>query len=494
MFYRSTRGDEKTFSSVEAIVKGIADDGGLFVPVSFPELKISLEELLKLDYKDIAFEVIHSFFDEFTEEELKGAIDKAYGKFSTPAVAPVSKVGEEFFLELYHGPTFAFKDIALTLLPYLMTMSAKKLKSDKEIVILTATSGDTGKAALEGFADVDGTRIIVFFPEEGVSEVQKLQMVTQKGKNVSVVGIEGNFDDAQRGVKEILGNDSLGELLSRNNMAFSSANSINIGRLVPQIVYYFTSYSDLIKKGEIKLGDKLNFVVPSGNFGNILAGYYAKKLGLPINNLICASNKNRVLTDFLNSGTYDKNREMYLTNSPSMDILVSSNLERYLYEICDQNPTKTKELMEALNSNGKYEIDDKMKNNLKNFFGGFCDEESTLSAIKNVYDEYDYLMDTHTAVAHHVYNQYKTKHNDETKTVIVSTASPFKFAESVCKGLEIEDKNLAEFDHIYLLAEKTNTELPDALKELKNGVRIHKNICGKNQLDSEVKKFLGLGE
>lgn len=494
MFYRSTRGDEKTYSSVEAIVKGIADDGGLFVPVGFPKLQISLEELIKLDYKDIAFEVIHSFFDEFTSEELKDAINKAYSKFSTPVVAPIEKVGEEYFLELYHGPTFAFKDIALTLLPYLMTTSVKKLNADKEIVILTATSGDTGKAALEGFADVDGTRIIVFFPEEGVSEVQKLQMVTQKGKNVSVVGIEGNFDDAQRGVKEILGNDELREKLDKHNMSFSSANSINIGRLVPQVVYYFTSYSELVNRGEIKFGDKINFVVPSGNFGNILAGYYAKKLGLPINNLICASNKNKVLTDFINTGIYDRNREMYLTNSPSMDILVSSNLERYLNEICEQDPVKTKELMDALNSNGRYEIDDKMKNNFKNFFGGFCDEESTLSAIKDVYEKYGYLMDTHTAVAHHVYNEYKTKNNDETKTVIVSTASPFKFAESVCKGLEIEDSSLSEFDHIYLLAEKTNTELPKALKELKDAGRVHKNLCGKNELVNEVKKFLGLGE
>lgn len=494
MFYRSTRGDEKTFSSVEAIVKGIADDGGLFVPVGFPQLKISLEELIKLDYKDIAFEVIHSFFDEFTAEELKGAINKAYSKFSTPVVAPIEKVGDEFFLELYNGPTFAFKDIALTLLPYLMTLSVKKLNADKEIVILTATSGDTGKAALEGFADVNGTRIIVFFPEEGVSEVQKLQMVTQKGNNVSVVGIEGNFDDAQRGVKEILGNDVLKAELDNHNMSFSSANSINIGRLVPQIVYYFTSYSELVKRGEIKFGDKLNFVVPSGNFGNILAGYYAKKLGLPINNLVCASNKNRVLTDFINTGVYDRNREMYLTNSPSMDILVSSNLERYLYEICEQDPVKTKKLMEALNSNGRYEIDEKMKNNLKNFFGGYCDEDNTLKAIKNVYDEYGYLMDTHTAVAHYVYNEYKTKNNDESKTVIVSTASPFKFAESVCKGLEIENSSLSEFDHIYLLAEKTNTELPKALKELKGAERVHKNICGKNELVNEVKKFLGLGE
>lgn len=494
MLYKSTRGDEKTFSSVEAIVKGIADDGGLFVPVAFPKLQVSLEELLKLDYKEIAYKVIHSFFDEFSEEELKDAIDKAYGKFSTLEVAPIKKVGDEFLLELFHGPTFAFKDIALTLLPYLMTLSAKKINQNKDIVILTATSGDTGKAALEGFADVDGTRIIVFFPEYGVSEVQKLQMVTQKGKNVSVVGIEGNFDDAQRGVKEILGADTLKRELENHNMAFSSANSINIGRLVPQVVYYFTSYSDLLKRGEIKFGDKLNFVVPSGNFGNILAGYYAKKLGLPINNLICASNKNKVLTDFLNSGVYDKNREMFLTNSPSMDILVSSNLERYLYEICNHDTSKTKELMDALNSNGKYEIDESMKSNLKNFFGGFCDEESTLKAIKEVYDEYGYLMDTHTAVAHYVYREYKDKNNDDTKTVIISTASPFKFAESVCKGLEIEDSNLAEFDHIYLLAEKTNTDLPVALKELKDGVRIHKNICGKNELASEVKKFLGLGE
>lgn len=494
MFYKSTRGDEKTFSSVEAIVKGIADDGGLFVPVEFPELKISLEDLIKLDYKDIAFEVLHSFFDEFTAEELKAAIDKAYSKFSTPVIAPLEKVGDEFFLELYHGPTFAFKDIALTLLPYLMTTAAKKLNADKEIVILTATSGDTGKAALEGFADVDGTRIIVFFPEDGVSEVQKLQMVTQKGENVSVVGIEGNFDDAQRGVKEILGNEELKEELHKHSMSFSSANSINIGRLVPQVVYYFTSYAELVKRGEIKFGDKLNFVVPSGNFGNILAGYYAKKLGLPINNLICASNKNKVLTDFMNTGIYDKNREMYLTNSPSMDILVSSNLERYLFELSNHNPAKTKELMDALNSNGRYEIDEEMRNNFKNFFGGYCDEENTLTDIKDVYDKYGYLMDTHTAVAHHVYNEYKTANNDETKTVIISTASPFKFAESVCKGLGIEDKGLSEFDHIYLLAEKTNTQLPKALKELKDSERVHKNLCGKDELVNEVKRFLGLGE
>lgn len=494
MNYFSTRGKETVVNSAQAIVNGIAKDGGLYVPAEFPKLSKTLDQIIELEYKEIAEEVLYSFFNDFDREQLKDSIDKAYGRFSNKEVAPLVKKGDAFYIELFHGPTFAFKDVALMLLPHLMINGSKIVGEDKEIVILTATSGDTGKAALEGFTDVKGTKIIVFYPQQGVSEVQKLQMVTQKGENVLVVGIDGNFDDAQRSVKEIFADKALNEKMNANDLTFSSANSINIGRLVPQVVYYFSSYAKLVKDNEINLGDSINVVVPSGNFGNILAAYYAKKLGLPINKFICASNKNKVLSDFFKDGVYDRNRDMHLTISPSMDILVSSNLERYLFEISGQDTEITKTLMNDLNTKGVYTVNEEMKEKLKSFYGGYCDDESTLAAIKEVYEKYNYVIDTHTAVAYHVYEQYKKETGDTTKTVIASTASPFKFAQSVCEALGSFDEKLEEYAYVKELAKIAKVEVPELLAELEHSEIKHTTKCGKAELKDIVVNFLKLGK
>ena len=403
ILYKSTRSTEGTLKASEAILKGLADDGGLFVPLEIPALDVTVEELSKMTYQQVAYEVMKLYFTDFTEEELKNCINNAYdSKFDTEEIAPLAEVEGTYFLELFHGKTIAFKDMALSILPHLLTTSAKKNGVKNEIVILTATSGDTGKAAMAGFADVEGTRIIVFYPKNGVSKVQELQMRTQKGANVDVVAIHGNFDNAQSGVKQMFEDQELAKELADKGYQFSSANSINIGRLVPQVAYYVYAYTKLLANGEIKDGEKINVVVPTGNFGNILAAYYAKNLGVPIAKLICASNDNKVLYDFFQTGTYDKNREFVLTTSPSMDILISSNLERLIYLICGEDSEKTKELMEELKTTGKYTITPEMKEKLADFAAGYSTEEETAESIHDTYQKTGYVMDTHTAVAAHV--------------------------------------------------------------------------------------------
>ena len=435
--YKSTRDSGLRVSASEAILKGLAPDGGLFVPEKMPVLDVPAEALKDMTYQETAYAVMKQFLTDFTEEELKDCISGAYdGKFDTEEIAPLAKVGETYFLELFHGATIAFKDMALSILPHLMTAAAKKNHVENEIVILTATSGDTGKAALAGFADVEGTRIIVFYPKNGVSPVQELQMTTQKGSNVDVVAIHGNFDDAQSGVKAIFEDRQLAEELGEKGYQFSSANSINIGRLVPQVVYYVYAYAKLLANEEIGNGEEINVVVPTGNFGNILAAYYAKQMGVPIGKLICASNENKVLFDFFRTGTYDRNREFVLTSSPSMDILVSSNLERLIYLITGEDSGKTKELMEGLKGNGSYSITEEMAAKLEDFEAGFATEEETRDCIRSIYQETGYVTDTHTAVAAHVCDQYRGKSGDSGKCVVVSTASPYKFAKSVMTAID----------------------------------------------------------
>jgi len=493
IYYKSTRGNENEVKSAEAIARGLSDDGGLFVPTSIPKLTIGLEELNKMDYKELAFTIMKEFLTDYEEKDIKECIEKAYDKkFDTTKIAPLVKHGETYFLELYHGPTLAFKDMALSILPYLLKKAVKKLNINKEMVILTATSGDTGKAALEGFSDVPGTKIIVFFPQEGVSEIQKRQMLTQSGDNTFVIGIEGNFDDAQNGVKQMLTDESLLKRLQQNNKMFSSANSINIGRLIPQVVYYFYAYTQLCNSGDIKTGDEINFCVPTGNFGNILAGYYAKKMGLPIKKLICASNENKVLFDFINTGTYDRLRDFVITMSPSMDILISSNLERLLYAISGEDSKKIKKLMNDLKENGKYEIDDNMKEELKDFFGGYASEEDTAKAITDVYKTTNYVIDTHTAVSYAVYQKYLEQAEDATKTVIVSTASPYKFTPDVMKSIDEKYIGLNDFELIKELSKITNVDIPVGIKDLETRPVLHKTVCNKNEMQIQIEKILKL--
>ena len=435
------------------------------MPEKLPVLGKSMEELKDLNYQDTAYEVMKCFLTDFTEEELRNCIEKAYdSKFDDEAIAPLVKVEDTYYLELFHGATIAFKDMALSILPHLMTTSAKKNQVKNEIVILTATSGDTGKAAMAGFADVEGTRIIVFYPKNGVSKVQELQMRTQKGANVDVVAIHGNFDNAQSGVKQMFEDQELAKELADKGYQFSSANSINIGRLVPQVAYYVYAYTKLLANGEIKDGEKINVVVPTGNFGNILAAYYAKNLGVPIAKLICASNDNKVLYDFFQTGTYDKNREFVLTTSPSMDILISSNLERLIYLICGEDSEKTKELMEELKTTGKYTITPEMKEKLADFAAGYSTEEETAESIHDTYQKTGYVMDTHTAVAAHVCGQYRAKSGDQTKCVIASTASPYKFVKSVMSAIDAENANADEFDLLPKLQEVSGVPMPQAIK------------------------------
>ena len=446
-YYISTRGDNTRLRASEAILKGLANDGGLYVPQVFPKLQKDWKELGDLNYQELAFEIMRVFLKDFSEEELKNCIKNAYDdSFTNSKIAPIKKVGDVGILELFHGPTLAFKDMALTILPYLMTTSMKKHGIKEKVVIITATSGDTGKAALAGFAEVEGTEIIVFYPKDGVSKIQELQMITQKGENTHVVGIDGNFDDAQTGVKEIFENKDFNKTLLEKGYVLSSANSINIGRLLPQVVYYFYGYFQQVKMGEIRIGDSINYVVPTGNYGNILAGYWAKKLGLPINKLICASNENKILTDFLNDGEYDINREFKKTLSPSMDILVSSNLERLLYDLSDSSTVS--KLIEELKDKGVYKINDEMKSKLKECFLGYnCDDEETLKTINDVYSKYDYIMDTHTSVAYCAYEKYKKHRNKLIKTVVIKTSSPFKFS-----GLFMQQqKDEAKAPHLWLV-------------------------------------------
>ena len=444
--YKSTRSSQ-TATASQAILKGLADDGGLFVPMTIPALDKSVEELSKMTYQEVAYEVMSKFFTDFTEEELKNCIAKAYdSKFDTKEIAPIVKKDNAYYLELFHGATIAFKDMALSILPHLLTTSAKKNHVKNEIVILTATSGDTGKAALAGFADVENTRIVVFYPKGGVSPIQEKQMVTQKGDNTFVVGIKGNFDQAQSGVKAIFGDKELAKEMDEKGFQFSSANSINIGRLIPQVLYYLYAYAHLFSNNEIKNGDKINVVVPTGNFGNILAAFYAKNMGLPIAKLICASNDNKVLFDFFRTGTYDKNREFILTNSPSMDILISSNLERLIYRTAGNDEEKNSELMRELTEDGKYTITDEMKENLKDFYGNYATEKETAACIKDLYENTGYIIDTHTAVAADVYKKYREETADNTPSVIASTASPFKFTRSVMNAIDEKYDSMGDFE------------------------------------------------
>ncbi len=493
VLYNSTRSKQSPVKASEAILKGLSKDGGLFVPDKIPAFDKTLEELAEMTYGQVAYEVMKLYLTDFTEEELKGCIARAYdSKFDTEDIVPIVEAQGAYYLELFHGATIAFKDMALSILPHLLTVSAKKNHVKNEIVILTATSGDTGKAALAGFADVEGTRIVVFYPKNGVSPVQEKQMVTQKGNNTYVVGIHGNFDDAQTGVKQIFGDSSLAEYMDERGFQFSSANSINIGRLVPQIVYYVYAYVKLLKEEKINSGEKINVVVPTGNFGNILAAFYAKQMGLPIDKLICASNDNKVLYDFFCSGTYDRNRDFVLTSSPSMDILISSNLERLIYRIAGDDPDKNKELMDALNQGGVYTITDEMKNQLSDFYGNYANEKETTEKIQELFDSTGYVIDTHTAVASCVYDKYKKETKDVKPAVIASTASPYKFTRSVMNAIDHKYDTMEDFELVDMLSEISKTEVPKAIEEIRTAPIMHNHVCEKNEMKQVVMDFLGI--
>ena len=493
LLYKSTRNAERTVTASQAVLKGLAEDGGLFVPEYIPKLDVSMEELKDMSYQETAYAVMKQFLTDYTEEELKSCIEKAYdSKFDTEVIAPLVKVGDTYHLELFHGATIAFKDMALSILPHLLTTAAKKNGVTNEIVILTATSGDTGKAALAGFADVPGTKIIVFYPKGGVSRVQELQMVTQKGENTSVVAIHGNFDNAQSGVKALFEDRELERELNEKGYQFSSANSINIGRLVPQVVYYVYAYAKLLQNEEIADGEKINVTVPTGNFGNILAAYYAKQMGVPIAKLICASNENKVLFDFFQTGVYDKNREFILTSSPSMDILISSNLERLIYTIADQDAQKDAELMRQLNTEGRYEITPQMREKLTDFVGGYATEEETKEEIRTTYERTGYVMDTHTAVAAYVCAKYRKDTGDKTKCLVASTASPYKFARSVMTAIDEKYAAEDEMDLIDELHKVSGTEIPRAIEEIRNAQIRHTRECDAEAMKDEVKEILGV--
>lgn len=492
LLYKSTRGGEEEVTASQAILQGLAKDGGLFVPNEIPKLTITPDKLSKMSYQETAYEVMRLFLTDYTEEELKHCIKSAYDdKFDTEVIAPLVKVDGVYYLELFHGATIAFKDMALSILPHLMTTAAKKNQITREIVILTATSGDTGKAALAGFADVPGTRIIVFYPKNGVSPIQEKQMVTQKGENTLVVGIKGNFDDAQSGVKAIFGDRILEEELKEAGFQFSSANSINIGRLVPQIVYYVYTWGKLLESQELTEEEKLNIVVPTGNFGNILAAYYAKQMGVPIGKLICASNANKVLYDFFQTGTYDRNRAFILTSSPSMDILISSNLERLIYRIAEADAKKDRELMEALTKDGMYKITPKMQEQLEDFCGYFATEEETKAIIRETFNDTGYVMDTHTAVAACAGKKYREETGDKTKMVIASTASPYKFTRSVMEAIDAEKYgDLGDFALVDELCTLSGVIVPKAIEEIRTAPVRHNTVCEVGQMKCVVKDFL----
>ncbi|MBR5236634.1 MAG: threonine synthase [Clostridia bacterium] len=499
MNYTSTRNKSLSVTSAEAIKTGLAPDGGLFVPNEIPQMtQEEIGALASMSYTDRAVKILEQFLTDFTGAELSECAHNAYNKikFETDEIAPLYKLKDNtYFLELWHGPTCAFKDMALQILPHLLKKSVLKTGETKEVVILVATSGDTGKAALEGFKDVDGTRIIVFYPENGVSSIQKRQMITQEGNNVDVAAVMGNFDDAQSGVKQIFNDKEYAQVLERNNFMLSSANSINWGRLVPQIVYYFSAYCNLCKNDEIKLGEPVNFVVPTGNFGNILAAYYAKEMGLPIHKLICASNENNILTDFIRTGVYDKNRPFKTTSSPSMDILISSNLERFLYQATGCDDVRVATWMKELAETGRYEVPDVTKAKIKEiFYGGFCDDAETLATISAVSKETGYVMDTHTAVAKCVYKQYKEETGDATKTVIVSTASPFKFTDNVLTAIAGKEaaEGLDDFELLDALAEKSGLTIPASLAGLTNKPIIFSTTCDKTEMYDVVSHMLNL--
>lgn len=497
MYYKSTRNSDVRVDSATAITQGISADGGLFVPESVPKLTLDeIKYLAGLNYSCRAAYIFKKYLTDFTDAEIQYCTDSAYStkNFETESIAEISQLFDgTYMLELWHGPTCAFKDMALQILPYFLTTSAKKINIDKKIIILVATSGDTGKAALEGFKDVEGTQILVFYPEDGVSPMQKRQMTTQEGSNVGVCAVKGNFDDCQNGVKSIFTDAEIKEKMNAAGLMFSSANSINWGRLVPQIVYYISSYASLAECGEISLGDKINIVVPTGNFGNILAAYYAKLMGLPVNKLICASNINKVLTDFIETGIYDRNRKFYATCSPSMDILISSNLERLLYILTGQNDAQSREWFGSLASTGRYEVNDEVKNVLREeFFAGYCDDDQTKKTIREIYEKYSYTCDTHTAVAVKVYEDYKNKTGDMTKTLIASTASPYKFSSSVLEAIEGSNSELDEYEMVDRLGELSKLPIPSSLAELKNKERIFKDSIGKAEMNDYVLKDFGI--
>ena len=493
LLYRSTRNHDVAVTASRAILQGLAEDGGLFVPDRIPALETDLEKLPDMTYQETAYEVMKLFLTDFTEEELKHCIESAYDeKFDTREIAPLKAADGAWYLELFHGATIAFKDMALSILPHLLTTSARKNQVKNEIVILTATSGDTGKAALAGFADVPGTKIIVFYPKNGVSPIQEKQMVTQKGDNTFVVGIKGNFDDAQSGVKKIFGDKELKKEMDQAGYQFSSANSINIGRLVPQIVYYVYAYGRMLVSGELKAGEKMNVVVPTGNFGNILAAYYAKNMGLPIEKLICASNDNKVLVDFFQTGTYDKNRKFILTSSPSMDILISSNLERLIYLIAGCDSDRNAELMKQLAENGRYEITPEMRGRLSDFYGNYASEDETAEEISQVYHKTGYVLDTHTAVASRVYRKYRAESGDRTKTVIASTASPYKFTRSVMDAIGGDNAGLTDFELVDKLSELSGVKIPRAIEEIRTAPVLHDTVVETENMKATVKKFLNM--
>ncbi len=492
MYYKSTRDKNVKISASEAILKGISDDGGLFVPEFLPALDVPFEEIAKMDYRDTAFLVMGKLLTDFSEDELRNCIDSAYDqKFDVPEIAPLRYTDDKTaYLELFHGKTIAFKDMALSILPHLMKCASLKQGKKEEIVILTATSGDTGKAALAGFADVPGIKIIVFYPKDGVSPVQKLQMVTEKGKNTFVVGVDGNFDDCQTGVKKMFADEDLKERLRKKGYVFSSANSINIGRLVPQIVYYVYAYSRLIRDSRINPGDEINIVVPTGNFGNILAAFYAKNMGLPVHKLICASNENKVLFDFFNTGKYDRNREFILTSSPSMDILISSNLERLIYHLTNDDPDDTSAFMSSLSGEGRYEITGEMADKLGDFSAYFASEKDTAEKIRSLYEATGYVIDTHTAVAGSVLDKYRADNDDDAFTVIASTASPFKFSGSVISAIKGERVSGDELDLFQELSDIAGVRVPEAVRDLKTAEIIHKTECGVDEMEKTVEEFL----
>lgn len=493
VIYKSTRNSSETATASQAILKGLAQNGGLFVPDHIPALDVSLEALSGMNYQQVAYEVMKLMFSDFTEEELKHCINGAYDKkFDTDVIAPLVTKAGAHYLELFHGSTIAFKDMALSILPYLLVTSAKKNQVKNDIVILTATSGDTGKAALAGFADVPGTKIIVFYPKHGVSPIQEKQMVTQRGDNTSVVGIIGNFDDAQTGVKKMFSDASLAQVMDEAGYQFSSANSINIGRLVPQMVYYVYAYTRLIADGTIKAGDPINVVVPTGNFGNILAAYYAKKMGLPVAKFICASNENKVLYDFFETGIYDKNRDFILTSSPSMDILISSNLERLIYEIAGEDSEKNAALMNQLVTEGRYEITADMKEKLAAFYGNYASEKETAETIKRIYESDHYIMDTHTAVAATVYQKYVDATKDQTPTVIASTASPYKFTRSVMEAIDPKYASQSDFELVDELNKLSGVKIPQAIEDIRTAPVLHDTVCDKSEMEAAVRNILKL--
>lgn len=492
MKFISTRGKSIAINAAEAIAKGLADDGGLFVPERFPEIgKEDLIKMLEMDYAERATFVLHKYLEEYDYNELLSACKKAYAKFEDADAAPVVKLDDKFFImELFHGPTLAFKDVALTLLPYLLRKGCDISGIKEEVLILVATSGDTGKAALEGFKDADGIKIMVFYPSEGVSDMQKEQMCTQEGNNVNVVAVEGNFDDCQTAVKKIFTNKEIIHEFKNKGIILSSANSMNFGRLVPQIAYYFSAYCDLVSSGEIKYGDSVDFVVPTGNFGNILAGYYAKKMGLPVGKLVCASNSNNVLTEFFASGNYEANREFFKTISPSMDILISSNLERLVFEITGRNFSITEDRMLKLKESGCYSISNKEKEILdKEFYAGYTEEGDCCDEIGEVFDDYGYVLDTHTAVAVNVAKEYTANSNSENNVVVLSTASPYKFACDVLSA--IGNKKIKDaFKACEFLSEISAMPVPEQILELKNKVKRFNKVIDKSKTVEAVYEFI----